>query len=127
MTFKTSLAAMFSAAALALAAPAVAQEGQGEMPQIAAEDVTDSQVEAFVDAILAVEQVRDEYGSSIQEAEGEEKQQELVKEANEAAFAAVDSVDNMDVDTYVAIAKAAGENEDLNQRVIARLSEARQE
>jgi hypothetical protein len=50
-----------------------------------------------------------------------------VQEANEAAFAAVDEVENMDVDTYVAIANAAGENEELNQRVVARLSEVREE
>lgn len=125
MTFKTSLAAILSAATLAFAVPAAAQEGQPA--QIAAEDVTDAQVEAFVDAILAVEQVRDEYGSSIEAAEDEAAQQELVQEANEAAFEAVDAVENMDVDTYVAIANAAGESESLNQRVIARLSEVRQE
>jgi len=125
LTFKTSLAAILSAAVLAFAAPVVAQESQPA--QIAAEDVTDAQVEAFVDAILAVEQVRDEYGAPIQAAEDEAAQQKLVEEANEAAFAAVDAVENMDVDTYVAIANAAGDNEDLNQRVIARLSEVRQE
>ncbi|MFO7758779.1 MAG: DUF4168 domain-containing protein [Roseovarius sp.] len=125
MTFKTSLAAILSAAALAFAVPVAAQEGQPD--QIAAEDVTDEQVEAFVDAILAVEQVRDEYGSSIESAEDEAAQQELVEEANEAAFEAVDAVDNMDVDTYVAIANAAGESESLNQRVIERLSEVREE
>jgi hypothetical protein len=125
LTFRTSLAAILSAAALAFAVPVAAQDGQPA--QIAAEDVTDAQVDAFVDAILAVEQVRDEYGTSIEAAEDEASQQELVQEANEAAFEAVDAVENMDVDTYVAIANAAGENEDLNQRVIARLSEVRQE
>lgn len=125
MTFKTNLAAILSAAVLAFAAPVVAQESQPA--QIAAEDVTDAQVEAFVDAILAVEQVRDEYGAPIQAAEDEAAQQKLVEEANEAAFAAVDAVENMDVDTYVAIANAAGDNEELNQRVIARLSEVREE
>ena len=126
MTFKTSLAAILSAAALAFAAPVVAQQ-DSQPAQIAAEDVTDAQVEAFVDAILAVEQVRDEYGAPIQEAEDEAAQQKLVEEANEAAFAAVDAVENMDVNTYVAIANAAGESEELNQRVISRLSEVREE
>ncbi|MEI4231387.1 DUF4168 domain-containing protein [Roseovarius sp. D22-M7] len=125
MTFKTTLAAILGAAALAFAAPVMAQEGQPA--QIAAEDVTDAQVEAFVDAILAVEEVRDEYGPTIEAAEDEAAQQKLVQEANEAAFAAVDEVENMDVDTYVAIANAASENEDLNERVIARLTEMREE
>ncbi|MGI3211745.1 DUF4168 domain-containing protein [Roseovarius tibetensis] len=125
MTFRTSLAAIFGAAALAFAAPAVAQDGQPA--QIAAEDVTDAQVEAFVDAILAVEEVRDEYGPVIEDAEDEAAQQKLVQEANEAAFAAVDAVENMDVDSYVSIANAAGNNEELNQRVIERLTEVRGE
>jgi flagellar biosynthesis component FlhA len=137
MTFKTNLAAIFGAAALAFAAPVMAQDEQsaqdeqtaqdGQPMEMAAEDVTDEQVNAFVDAILAVEEVRAEYGSSIEAAEDEAEQQELVQEANEAAFAAVDEVENMDVDTYVAIANAAGENEELNQRVVARLSEVREE
>ena len=144
MTFKTNLAAIFGAAALAVAAPVMAQdeqsaqdeqtaqEGQqssqdGQPMEMAAEDVTDEQVNAFVDAILAVEEVREEYGPSIQAAEDEAAQQKLVQEANEAAFSAVADVENMDVDTYVAIANAAGESEELNQRVVARLSEVREE
>lgn len=125
MTFRNSLAAILSAATLAFAAPLAAQDAQPE--EIAAEDVTDEQVDAFVDAIIAVEEVRDEYGTSIESAEDEAEQQELVEEANEAAFAAVDEVENMDVDTYVAIANAAGENEELNERVMSRLSEVREE
>jgi hypothetical protein len=138
MTFKTTLAAIFGAAALAFAAPVMAQDEQsaqqdqqsaqeGQPMEMAAEDVTDAQVEAFVDAILAVEEVRDEYGPTIEAAEDEAAQQKLVQEANEAAFAAVNDVENMDVDSYVAIANAASENEDLNQRVIARLTEMREE
>lgn len=137
MTFKTNLAAIFGAAALAFAAPLMAQDDQsaqneqaaqeGQPMEMVAEDVTDEQVNAFVDAILAVEEVRDEYGPTIQAAEDEAAQQKLVQEANEAAFSAVDDVENMDVDTYVAIANAAGESEELNQRVVARLSEVREE
>ena len=144
MTLKTSLTAILSVAAFAVAGSVAAQEakpeqkaqteqgapsaqGEQQPAQIAAEDVTDAQVEAFVDAILAVEQVRNEYGAPIQAAEDEAAQQKLVEEANEAAFKAVGAVENMDIETYVAIATAAGESEDLNKRVIARISEIRQD
>jgi len=130
LTFRTKLAALFSATALALATPLVAQEAEQGLPQpaaIAAEDVTDTQVEAFVDAILAVEQVREEYTPLIKAAEDEAAQKELVEEANEAAFTAVGEVENMDVDSYVAIANAAGESDTLNQRIIALISEQREE
>jgi hypothetical protein len=130
LTFTTKLATLLSATALALATPLAAQETEQSLPQpaeIAAEDVTDGQVEAFVDAILAVEEVRDEYTPLIEAAEDEAAQKELVEEANEAAFSAVGEVENMDVDSYVAIANAAGESDALNQRIIARISELREE
>jgi len=125
LTFKTRIATVLSAAALALATPLAAQ--QTPPPQIAAEDVTDAQVAAFVDAILAVEEVRTDYGPRIEAAEDEAQQQALAEEANTAAAAAVDGVENMDVDSYVAIANAAGQNEALNQRIIARITEVREQ
>ena len=125
MTLRTRITTVLSAAMLALATPLAAQ--QTPPPQIAAEDVTDTQVVAFVDAILAVEQVRNEYGPQIEEAEDEAAQQALVQEANEAAVSAVESVENIDIDSYVAIANAAGDDEALNQRIIARLSEVREQ
>jgi type II secretory pathway pseudopilin PulG len=67
LTFRKRLATILSASALALATPLAAQ--QTPPPQIAAEEVTDAQVVAFVDAILAVDEVRKEYGPKIEEAE----------------------------------------------------------
>lgn len=124
MTFRTRLATILSATALALATPLAAQ--QTPPPQIAAEDVTDAQIVAFVDAILAVEEVRKDYGPRIEGADDEAAQQALVQEANDAAVAAVDGVENIDADSYVAIANAAGDDEALNQRIIARITEVRE-
>ncbi|MGX0875502.1 hypothetical protein ACSSV4_000174 [Roseovarius sp. MBR-154] len=128
MTFKTKLATLLGAAALAFTTPLAAQQAQPtDVPEIAAEDVTDTQVDAFVEAILAIEEVRNEYTPQIESTEDEAAQKELVEEANEAAFAAVGEVENMDIDSYIAIANAAGENEALNQRIIARITEVREE
>ncbi|RXV62660.1 hypothetical protein C6W92_10925 [Roseovarius sp. A46] len=125
LTFRTRLASILGATALALATPLAAQ--QTPPPQIAAEDVTEAQVVAFVDAILAVEEVRKDYGPRIDAVEDEAQQQALAEEANTAAAAAVDGVENMDLDSYVAIANAAGESDTLNQRIIARITEVREQ
>ena len=125
MTFRTRLATILSATALALATPLAAQEAQP--PQIAAEEVTEAQIDAFVDAILAVETVRSDYTAQIEAAEDEAAQQALVDEANQAAVAAVDEVDNMDIDSYIAIANAAGESEMLNEKIVTRISELREQ
>ncbi len=142
MTFTIRFASILGATALALATPLAAQEAkqsqdtqaaeqaqgtqQEQAAEIAAEDVTDAQVQAFVDAILAVEEVRDEYSPQIKATEDEAAKKELVKEANEAAFAAVGEVENMDVDTYVAIANAARDSDALNKRIIARITDIRE-
>ena len=125
MTFRTRLATILSATALALATPLAAQ--QTPPPQIAAEDVTEVQIVAFVDAILAVEQVRNDYGPQIEGAEDETAQQALVQEATEAAIAAVDEVENIDAESYVAIANAASDDSALNKRIMARISELREQ
>lgn len=125
MTFRTRLASILGATALALATPLAAQ--QTPPAQVAAEDVTEAQVVAFVDAILAVEEVRKDYGPRIDAVEDEAQQQALAEEANTAAAAAVDGVENMDLDSYVAIANAAGESDALNQRIIARITEVREQ
>mgnify|MGYP005845545595 CR=1 FL=1 len=128
MTFMTKLATLLGTAALAFTTPLAAQQAQTtQPPAIAAEDVTDTQVDAFVEAILAIEEVRKEYTPQIEAIEDEAAQKELVEEANEAAFSAVGEVENIDIDSYIAIANAAGESETLNQRIIARITELREE
>lgn len=130
MTFRTRLATILSATALAIATPVVAQETQSQQmqpPQIAADEVTETQIDAFVDAILAVEAVRADYTAQIENAEDDAAKRALVEEANEAAVAAVDDVENMDIDSYIAIANAAGEDEALNQKIVGRITEIRQQ
>ncbi len=125
MTFKTTLASTLTAAALALAAPLAAQENAPA--QMSAEDVTEAQVDAFVQAVLAIEEVRGEYVPKIKAESSEEAQQELAQEANDAAIQAVKDVENITPDEYVAIGKVARADEALNKRIMARLQETQQE
>lgn len=94
---------------------------------MAAEDVTQDQVDAFVEAALAVDNVRETYMPEIEAAEDEETRQSLLEEANTAALEAVEEVDGLSGDEYMAIASAAQQDQDLNARIVASLQEAQGE
>lgn len=130
MTFKTKLAPILSAVALAIitpvATPVAAQQAQQQqVPTIAPEDVTDAQIVSFVEAFEAVQAVRQEYGPRIQDAKDKSAQQDIAKKANAAALDAVKATDNMDLHTYVAIAHTAQKDKGLNTRIMARIKKVR--
>jgi hypothetical protein len=141
LTFKTPIIGALSAAVLAFATPGIAQDAEAssgaetantetaasEMPQIAAEDVTDEQVEGFVAAFLAVSQVRAEYLPKISEEESEDARQALVEEANAAVIEAVGDATDMDAKTYVAIGKAAETDKALSERITKSIEAAQAE
>ena len=141
MTFKTPFIGALSAVVFAFATPAFAQDADAssdvetantdtaatEMPQIAAEDVTDEQVDGFVAAFVAVSQVRAEYLPKISEQESEEARQALVEEANAAVVEAVGDATDMDAKTYVAIGKAAETDKELSDRIAKGIEAAQAE
>ncbi len=111
------------AVAAALASPLAAQDVTPS--EITASTVTDAQVDAFVEALIAVEAVRADYLPQIQEQADEAGQKALIEEANTAAIEAVGDVENMTPEDYVAIGQAAQQSEDLNARIMARLEAVR--
>jgi len=138
LTFKTPIAATLAALSLSLATPILAQEAetsqsaaqetaQGGLPQIAPEDVTETQVDDFVAAFLAVSQVRADYMPKIAEEEDEEARQALVNEANNAVIVAVNDVTDMDAKTYVAIGRAAETDKALSDRISEKIETAQSE
>ncbi|MCZ0811536.1 MAG: DUF4168 domain-containing protein [Pseudomonadota bacterium] len=122
-------------AALALAAPLAtplaAQESdapaQTEAPQVSADSLSEEQIDAFVEALVAIEAVRADYLPRIQEQESEAEQKAVIEEANTAAIAAVSDVDNMTPEEYMAIGKVAQQDEELNARILAKLEDAQGE
>jgi len=142
LTFKTMLAPVMTAA-LALATPLAAQETeapqqgetqqseapaqQSEAPQITAESLSEEQLDAFVEALVAIEAVRADYLPRIQQQESEAEQKAVIEEANVAAIEAVEGVDNMTPEQYMAIGKVAQQDEELNARILAKLEEAQNE
>jgi len=123
LTFKTKLAATTTAVALALSTPfaAVAQDTDQAGQQMKPGDVTDEKVSAFVEALVAVDGVRNTYGPKIEAEDSEEAKQELVNEANSAIVQAVDSIDGMSVDQYTSILQLAQADEDLNQKIMSEI------
>lgn len=112
-----------TAAALAVATPLAAQQAQPS--DIDVSTLSDAKVNAFVEALIAVEAVRADYLPQIQEQSDEAKQKELIEEANTEALDAVGEVENISAGDYMAIGKAAQSNEDLNARIMARLESVR--
>jgi enoyl-CoA hydratase/carnithine racemase len=127
LTISPKLTAAMTAVALGLATPVVAQQDQqqAQVPQIAADEVTDGQVDAFVKAALAVEEVRGIYLPQIQEAENEAARESLMDEANTEAMTAIEDVQGVSPRQYLAIARAAQSDETLNERINVELRSMR--
>lgn len=132
MTLKTnrSLKAFFlsaSVAALSLGtvAPLAAQTA-APAPQASQVEMTDTKLEAFVTALLGVEEVRLDYTPQIEAAGTEEEQAELVNQANAEIIEKIDAVPDLTVDEYVTIAQVAQQDQELGAR-IAMMVEAQTE
>ena len=74
-------------------------------------------LERFVTAAMEVSAVREDYNTRLQDAESESEAESLVEDANTAMLDAVEAVDGMDVDTYVAIGEAAQQDPGLAARI----------
>ncbi|MFU8865370.1 MAG: DUF4168 domain-containing protein [Rhodobacterales bacterium] len=123
MTLKTnrSLKAFFlsaSVAALSLGtvAPLAAQTA-APAPQASEVEMSDAKLEAFVTALLGVEEVRVDYTPQIEAAGTEEEQAELVNQANAEIIEKIDAVPDLTVDEYVTIAQVAQQDQELGARI----------
>jgi hypothetical protein len=112
---------------LSIAGIPVAQaQDVGDIPDIKAEDVSVGQVVSFVNAMIAVERVRKDYLTRIEAAESEDEINTLVADADVAAMAEVDRVAGITPGEYIAITRAAQNNEELTARINARIDAMRQ-
>lgn len=123
LTLRPAIAALLAAVTIGLAAPLAAQETTITPSVIVAEDVSDAQIAAFVDVLMAVEVVRKDFAGKLNAEQDPDARQKLVDEANAAAMQAVDSVEGMTAADYLGIGKAASGNKDLNDRIAARYEE----
>ena len=84
-------------------------------------------LEAFAEAVVAVEEVRSGYATRFQAAGTDEERQRIGGEAQQAMIAAVEQNPDIDVDTYNQIAMAAQQDPELARRISGLIQEAAQE
>lgn len=123
----TTLMAGLLAAPMALAQGQPPQEQQQEAQPMPQEqevpEVSDEQIDAFVEAHVNVNQVREEYTQRLQEAEDQEEAQRLQQEANQAMTDAIED-SGMDIDEYEEVAMAVNADPEIRDQVMERLEEA---
>lgn len=108
----------------------MAMGGLGAMPAAAQAEVSgaemieqDEKLDAFIDAAMAVADVRDAYLESLQGAQSEEEQNEIIEAANTAILEAVEETPGITVDEYIAIGDAAAADPELNAQLNERFAE----
>jgi len=126
MKLRTIISAMLAATSLAIAAPVVAQQSI-EPSDITADEVTDTQVTAFVEALIDLEKLRIEYTPRMQNAETQEDREALAKEADAAALDLIAGIDNITAADYLAIGQAAQKDQALNKRINERIAQVQTE
>lgn len=104
--------------------PAAAQDQPS--PAIAAEDITDEQLDQFAEAALAVNEIGRKYGPELQAAEDEAAAQEIRAEAQEEMVQAVEN-EGLSLEEYNAIYAAAENDQEINSAIQALLQEKQQQ
>lgn len=131
MTIRKVLAALMISGFVASPAAfgqAQGQQGQQQeaqpMPQEQQEapDVSDEQIEQFVDAYINLSDVREDYTTRVQEAEDQEEAQAIQEEANEAMTAAIEDA-GLSMEEYQEVAMAINADSEIRERVTSMLEE----
>lgn len=100
------------------------QQQQRPMPQEQQEapDVSDSQKEQFVDAYLALQEVRQDYSEQVQNAEGQEEAQSIQQEARDAMMTAITDT-GMSMEEYQEVAMAMQQDDEVRQELADMIQE----
>ncbi|MCC5959963.1 MAG: DUF4168 domain-containing protein [Rhodobacteraceae bacterium] len=124
MSFKKFLASTALAATMATApvmVPMAMAQDQIDGAAIAAES---DMVDAFIEAALAVNEVREGYMAQIEAEADQNAQMEMLEAADAAMLQAVEETPGITLDEYIAIANAAAEDPELAAEIDARFTEA---
>jgi prophage tail gpP-like protein len=89
----------------------------GAQPSLAAEEYSDAKLQSFVDAVLAVNAVVEQWRPQIQTAPNEADAQAMAQKANDEMRAAVAGTEGITVEEYQAIAQAAQADPQLMARI----------
>lgn len=119
---KHPVLALLAAAGLLFAAGTVSAQGEPPQgapttqPQAESMDVSQDQVESFVDAYMAVQGINQEYTQKLQAVEDPEQATELQQEAQTKMQEAV-SDSGLSISEYQQIANQAGQDEELRNQI----------
>ena len=117
MKIRNLLSLILLALALAFAGSVAAQErelpGQQAAPDI---QVTDQQLEQFVDAQTAIVEIQQDFSAQLEQVDDPEKAHELQVEANEEMTGAVEDA-GLTVESYNQIAMAIQNDPELQERL----------
>jgi len=122
MTLETSLvrltlpAAALLAFALAAPLPAAAQT-ESDQPPVAAEDLSDAQLESFAAAAVEVSEITEQLQMQAQGVEDEAELMELQEQANTQMVAAVEE-EGLTIEEYNMIFQVAQVDPELNERLV---------
>lgn len=116
MTGRLATAALVAALALGVGAPAAVAQ-QDTAPAMSVEDLTDTKLTAFVQAAQAIRGVMQDYRPQMEEVTSDADKQALRQEINDEIIVAVDAVEGISVEEYVEIARAAREDQALQERI----------
>jgi hypothetical protein len=89
----------------------------GAQPLLAAEEYSDAKLQSFVNAVLAVTAVFEQWRPQIQAEPNEADAQKMGQKANEEMRAAVTGTEGITVEEYQAIAQAAEVDPQLRERI----------
>lgn len=120
MFISTRLRAWTFAAVVGLTAPFALPVAAQETVTDSA-SITDTQLDAFMRALNAVNEVEQSYLEQVEAETDVEAREALIVEANQAMVGAIEESDGISVEDYVAIMRLAQTDEALNARIVAML------
>ena len=89
----------------------------GAQPLLAGEEYSDTKLQSFADAVLAVNAVVEQWRPQIQAAPNETDAEQMAQQANEDMRAAVAGTEGITVEEYQEIAQAAQTDPQLMARI----------
>lgn len=90
-------------------------------------DFADKQIDAFANAAFEMGEIQEKYAQKLQGIEDETEQQELLKQADTEMRATIEQTDDLTVDDYLAINRAASTDQELSQKITQRLQKLQTE
>lgn len=127
MTIRKTVLTIALAALFAAGGTAVAQSAAGQAPAFgeqtpATAAMTEQTVDAFVDAFVAVQEIREDFSERLQSATNEAEAQAMQQEAQEQMIQAVEQ-SGMSVQEYNDVAMALQNDPELMQQVQEKAAE----